>query len=261
MAVDASFILKYADLGLYRYSIIKNLRWRLHHDYISSRGIVKNRSKFWVRTFCQPILQPVIVQECLEEHGKDKCRKGTILTPFVLVWLCIALALRRDLNYNKALNWVFAGVRWNTVELACKNCEGRSRKPCARKIWSNAIFRDIFTKFVSNRSKKLLRRFSWVCLCNFRRNINGNARHGKQSKKIWQTQSGERIRGISSTASSCIDDCVRSMHHRHRLRTLQRQKDGRKNFDVRNSEKMSSKKLLVPFRRGLLLLFISVSYV
>ena len=98
-----------------------------------------------------PILQ-AIVQECLEEHGKIKCRKGTILTPFVSVWLCIALALRRDLNYNKALNWLFAAVRWNSLNLPVKIVkEGAVSR--ARERMGVSIFRDIFTKFVASSNK------------------------------------------------------------------------------------------------------------
>ena len=98
-----------------------------------------------------PILQ-AIVQECLEEHGKIKCRKGTILTPFVSVWLCIALALRRDLNYNKALNWLFAAVRWNSLNLPVKILKDGAVSR-ARERMGVSIFRDIFTKFVASSNK------------------------------------------------------------------------------------------------------------
>ena len=57
------------------------------------------------------ILQPMI-GEVLIEEDKDGCRKGTILTPKLLVWLVLALTLRRDLNYHKALDWMIAGFRW-----------------------------------------------------------------------------------------------------------------------------------------------------
>ncbi len=57
------------------------------------------------------ILQPLI-DETLTEQGKDECRKGTILTPSLLVWLVLALTLRRDLNYHKVLNWMVSGFRW-----------------------------------------------------------------------------------------------------------------------------------------------------
>ena len=57
------------------------------------------------------ILQPLI-DETLVEQGKEKYRKGTILIPTLLVWLVLALTLRRDLNYHKVLNWMVSGLRW-----------------------------------------------------------------------------------------------------------------------------------------------------
>jgi len=59
------------------------------------------------------ILQPMI-EETLIEQGKNKWRKGTLLIPKVLVWLVLVLTLRRDLNYDKALNWMMSGFRWLT---------------------------------------------------------------------------------------------------------------------------------------------------
>jgi len=57
------------------------------------------------------IFQP-LVEETLTEQGKDQYRKGTILTPKLLVWLVLVLTLRRDLNYHNALNWMVSGFRW-----------------------------------------------------------------------------------------------------------------------------------------------------
>ena len=58
-------------------------------------------------------LQPLI-DESLNEHGKDTYRQGTQLIPRLLVWLVLVLTLRRDLNYDKALNWMVSGFRWLT---------------------------------------------------------------------------------------------------------------------------------------------------
>ena len=57
------------------------------------------------------ILQPLIT-ESLVEQGREQYRKGTLLTPTLLVWLVLALTLRRDLNYHKVLNWMVSGFRW-----------------------------------------------------------------------------------------------------------------------------------------------------
>ena len=65
------------------------------------------------------LLSPLIA-ETLTEQGKDKYRKGTILIPKLLVWLVLVLTLRRDLNYDKALNWLVSGFRWLTDVLPAK---------------------------------------------------------------------------------------------------------------------------------------------
>jgi hypothetical protein len=57
------------------------------------------------------ILQP-LMDETLVELDKDQYRKGTILTPKLLVWLVLALTLRRDLNCHRVLNWMVSGFRW-----------------------------------------------------------------------------------------------------------------------------------------------------
>ena len=57
------------------------------------------------------VLQPAIA-EVLVEQGQNGYRKGTILVPKLLVWLVLALTLRRDLNYHKVLDWMLVGFRW-----------------------------------------------------------------------------------------------------------------------------------------------------
>ncbi|MCP4400480.1 MAG: IS4 family transposase [bacterium] len=57
------------------------------------------------------LLQPMI-REIVSAGGLDNVRKGTILTPFVTIWLVLVLTMRRDLNCRKALNWMMSGLRW-----------------------------------------------------------------------------------------------------------------------------------------------------
>jgi len=57
------------------------------------------------------VLQPLIDQT-LAEQGKNRWRHGTLLIPGLLIWLVLVLTLRRDLNYDQALNWMVAGFRW-----------------------------------------------------------------------------------------------------------------------------------------------------
>ena len=56
-------------------------------------------------------LQPLI-DKALEAHDKAHFRKGTLLIPRLLVWLVLALTLRRDKNCNQVLNWLLSGFRW-----------------------------------------------------------------------------------------------------------------------------------------------------
>lgn len=57
------------------------------------------------------ILQPLI-DEVLTEQGLGRFRQGTLLMPKVLIWLVLALTIRRDLNCQKVLNWLLSGFRW-----------------------------------------------------------------------------------------------------------------------------------------------------
>ena len=57
------------------------------------------------------ILQPLI-EEVLAEQGLDRFRQGTLLMPKVLIWLVLALTIRRDLNWQKVFNWMLSGFRW-----------------------------------------------------------------------------------------------------------------------------------------------------
>lgn len=66
------------------------------------------------------ILQPLI-EQTLTEQGKDQCRKGVTLVPTLLVWLVLALTIRRDLNYHKVLNWMLSGFRWIQSSLPAKS--------------------------------------------------------------------------------------------------------------------------------------------
>ena len=63
-----------------------------------------------------PILSPLI-KESLIEAGKDKYREGTLLIPVFVVWLVLAITMRRDLNYSQVIEWMIASYRWMTMIL------------------------------------------------------------------------------------------------------------------------------------------------
>ena len=58
------------------------------------------------------ILQPHLEEVLAEQGLNQKVRKGTCLIPTVLIWLVLALTIRRDLNCDKVLNWMMSGFRW-----------------------------------------------------------------------------------------------------------------------------------------------------
>lgn len=91
-------------------------------------------------------IQPII-QESLAEHKKDKYRKGTILTPHLMVWLVLSLTLRRDINYPKTLNWLVSGIRWLHLDLPAKLIKDGAISHARVKL-GVAVFRDIFYAFV-----------------------------------------------------------------------------------------------------------------
>ncbi len=95
----------------------------------------------------EKIIQPII-EDALKEHQKDKYRKGTILTPVVLVWLCFALALRRNLNYDKTLNWLVAGMRWKDLDFHGKFVKAGTISHARSKMGID-VFRTIFYRFAS----------------------------------------------------------------------------------------------------------------
>jgi len=59
------------------------------------------------------ILQPHL-EELLAERGLTKFRQGTVLVPKILIWLVLAMTIRRDLDYHKVFNWMLSGYRWLT---------------------------------------------------------------------------------------------------------------------------------------------------
>lgn len=89
-----------------------------------------------------------IIAEVLSKHKKEKYRKGTILTPLLTIWLVFGLALRRDLNYSKTLNWLISGFRWKSLDLPSKILKDGAISHARGRLGVD-VFRDIFYKFVS----------------------------------------------------------------------------------------------------------------
>jgi len=96
------------------------------------------------------ILQPMI-EESLAEHGKEQYRKGTLLTPILVVWLVLALTIRRDLNYHKVLNWMVSGFRWVKMILPSQaNIIQDGAISHARVRLGVDVFRSLFHKLTAS---------------------------------------------------------------------------------------------------------------
>lgn len=94
-------------------------------------------------------LQPLI-DEVLIEQGEDSYRKGTKLIPRLLIWLVLVLTIRRDLNYDKALNWMLSGFRWmvNLLPAQSKLVSDGAISHARAKLGAE-VFRVLFVKQVS----------------------------------------------------------------------------------------------------------------
>ena len=99
-----------------------------------------------LETHLQPLIDDVLV-----EQGKDTYRKGTMLIPRLLVWLVLVLTMRRDLSYDKALNWMLSGFRWMTSLLPAQSklvSDGAISH--ARAKLGADVFRALFVKQVGS---------------------------------------------------------------------------------------------------------------
>ena len=95
-------------------------------------------------------LQPLI-EETLAEQGKNHWRRGTLLIPSLLIWLVLVLTLRRDLNYDRALNWMLSGFRWLADVLPAQaKLLSDGAISHARVQLGVAVFRVLWTKLVAS---------------------------------------------------------------------------------------------------------------
>lgn len=90
------------------------------------------------------LLRPLI-QQALEQEGKSIVRKGTILIPIFVVWVVLALTLRRDLSAQAVIQWMVSATRWIDLNLTVKLIsEGALSHARVALGWE--VFRNIFQK-------------------------------------------------------------------------------------------------------------------
>src|SRR5262245_54440206 len=93
------------------------------------------------------LLRPCI-DEALRETGKETFRKGTILIPVFVVWVVLALTIRRDLNTQAVIEWMISATRWINLDLtAGLLAEGALSH--ARVALGSEVFELIFKKFTA----------------------------------------------------------------------------------------------------------------
>ncbi len=91
-----------------------------------------------------PLLSSLL-EESLAETKQARYRQGTFLMPKLLVWLVLALTMRRDLNCLKVLEWMLSSWRWLSLSLPAQLLsEGAISHARVKMGW--LVFEVLFTK-------------------------------------------------------------------------------------------------------------------
>ncbi len=88
-----------------------------------------------------------LIQETLSTLNKQE-RRGTKLVSSLVVWLVLALTIRRDLNSRAALDWMMAGWRWLSCRLP-KQMVAEGAISHARKRVGVEVLKHLFERVVS----------------------------------------------------------------------------------------------------------------
>ncbi len=92
------------------------------------------------------LLQPLI-RDAVAECGLTSIRKGTKLPPIFVIWIVLMLAIRRDLNGRKVINWMLSGWRWLEGCLpASATLISKGALSHARKRVGVTVFRTLLAK-------------------------------------------------------------------------------------------------------------------
>ena len=78
-----------------------------------------------------------------------------------MVWLVLALTLRRDINYHGTLNWMLSGFRWLQLNFPSKIVEDGAISHARVKMGVD-VFRSIFYKFVSSFNNTMHDFYKWT---------------------------------------------------------------------------------------------------
>jgi hypothetical protein len=88
-----------------------------------------------------------LITETLSDLEQDKERRGTKLVSSFVVWLVLALSLRRDLSSSAVLNWMISGWRWLVCTLP-KQLVSEGAISHARVRVGVEVFKRLFNKVI-----------------------------------------------------------------------------------------------------------------
>ncbi len=88
-----------------------------------------------------------LIKECLSERNKAD-RKGTKLVSSLVIWLVLALTIRRDLNCRAVLNWLVSGWRWLSCRLPHQLVSEGSISHARRRVGAE-VFKTLFYRVIS----------------------------------------------------------------------------------------------------------------
>ena len=89
-----------------------------------------------------------LITETLEQFHQDQDRKGTKLGSRFVVWLVLALTIRRDLSCEAVLDWMISGWRWLSCCLP-KRVVAAGAISHARMRVGVKVFQTLFNKVVA----------------------------------------------------------------------------------------------------------------
>lgn len=122
-----------------------------------------NLADFSVNYNFHPFAQRLdpLIRETLAQLGQDQDRKGTKLVSRLVVWLVLALTIRRDLSCEAVLDWMISGWRWMSCRLP-KQVVAAGAIAHARIRVGVKVFETLFNQVVSTFQPILPDFHEWV---------------------------------------------------------------------------------------------------
>jgi hypothetical protein len=117
----------------------------MHQPIVDENNLAELSPHYNMAPFDQR-LSPLI-QEILSEQTKRE-RKGTKLVSSLVIWLVLALTIRRDLNCRAVLNWMVSGWRWLSCRLPHQLVSDGAISHARRRVGTE-VFKTLFYRVIS----------------------------------------------------------------------------------------------------------------